>query len=141
MEFVGVESYDSKEVRAAERVMDSLLKAGGRLNEHYAAERRHQRTSYRSQVRIRIKNETYNGEADAEPFHEFSVYSPDLSGRGLSFIYPGELGCETICVGLPKTNGDLIWFTATIVRSRKTMEPRFWEYGVRFEDRLSESNN
>jgi hypothetical protein len=56
----------------------------------------------------------------------------------MSFLYTEQIRAETMFVGLgaglPK---DMRWFRAEVRRSRE-IQDGFWEYGVRFVERLTD---
>lgn len=123
------EHYTEKQKRSAQRLIESLVRTESRLSDHYSQVRSHQRQVCRNILLIRIPN--------GENTVGFSVYMRDISASGTSFLYPGVIEAQEILVGIPVTGREPTWFQGKVVRCKQVMNEDFWDYGVKFLQRLS----
>jgi len=128
--YLSVEKYSDRQQRLVRRLMESLTKSDSRLSEHYSHKRTHQRQRCHNVVLLRIPrpNDT--------PI-ELSAYMRDISAGGTSFVYPGDLEMRTIIVGIPIPGKETSWFEGEVVRCKQIMDEEFWDYGVRFRERIA----
>lgn len=124
------EQYTKRQQRLVCRLMDSLNKSESRLSEHYSHKRNHQRKPCSNYVLLRIpqKNDS--------PV-EVTAYMRDISAGGTAFLYPGDLALRTIIVGIPIPGKEPSWFEGEVVRCKQVMDEDFWDYGVRFRERIA----
>ncbi len=130
LDFVSAENYSEKQQRMVQRVLNLLARNDQRFSEHYNPVRKHQRQHCHNLLTIRVPG------GMAEEAVEFSVYMRDISPRGTSFVYPGMLDLTEILIGIPIPGRDMTWFQGKVVRCKQIMEEDFWEYGVKFTQRL-----
>lgn len=115
--------------RTITRVLDSLDKQDERLSGMYAGQRQHSRHDLRMMATVTLPG-TQEGLA-AQSLH---VWVRNISGAGMSFIYPQEIKHKHIIVGIDSAKGGTTWFNAEVMRARPSLE-EFWEYGVAFRER------
>lgn len=127
--YLSVQNYSEKQKREVFRLLDSLAKSENRLGEHYSLLRSHPRQRCQNILHLRLP--APSGEQVV-----VSAYMRDVSPGGTSFIYPGELDCHKIYVGIPIPGRDETWFQGEIVRRKQIMDQQFWDYGVKFKQRL-----
>ena len=134
--------------RSAQRVMDSLDRQDDRLNDHYSAQRKHERHELRTMAVVVLPSLSAgpaNGPetTDTQPATVASdperlvVWVRNVSPTGLSFIYPQEFAHKKLIVGLNPSPGSVTWFHAEVMRVRKALDG-FWEYGVAFRERAAQ---
>lgn len=129
--YLSIESYNERQNRSAQRVLDTLDQLDTRLSTHYSGKRRHTRVQYRGVGTVCIMN-LEQSVLDPSGPGSFSVHVRSLSQSGLSFIYPGEIFEKNVLIGLDQAGGGKTWFVAEVVRVKKIEEEAFWEYGVKF---------
>lgn len=130
LDYVSVENYSDRQRRSVQRVLDLLARNDHRFSDHYTPVRKHQRQHCHNLLTIRVPGLL------ADESAEFSVYMRDISPRGTSFVYPGMLDMTEIQIGIPIPGRDMTWFRGEVVRCKQVMEEDFWEYGVKFTQRL-----
>lgn len=128
MQVKSLDDYTPSELRAAERVLDSLDQLENRMEAHFARQRRHQRVQFRGKATVCIPVQS------GKPIR-FNVHARSLSQGGMSFICPEELDAERLIIGLHLADGELRWYHAAIIRKRDVLDEDFWEYGVAFQGR------
>ncbi|MCA8986340.1 MAG: PilZ domain-containing protein [Planctomycetaceae bacterium] len=128
--YYSVEQYPEKLSRTAQRILDTLDRGESRLHDHYSQVRGHQRTTCRKVINVRIPQ-------IGGPPQSFSVYMRDVSSGGAGFIYPGHIPEEKVMIGIPIPGRDDTWFEGKIVRRKEYIQEGFWDYGVKFTDRLT----
>lgn len=130
IDYLSVEQYSEKQMKAAVRLLEIISRNDIRLSEHYGQIRSHQRKKCHNILFIRIPHPSQ------QPI-SFSVYMRDISPGGTSFLYPGEIGCSQIMVGIPIHERGETWFRGNIVRCKQIMGEQYWDYGVKFSERLT----
>lgn len=120
---------DAAQSRIAQRILDTLDRVDDRLSEHYARQRKQQRTGFRSVVALLVPSDK-----PGEPPLRVDAIARNLSPSGLSFIHEGRLETKRIIVGL-MADLNTVWFQADVVRARE-VEAGFWEFGIAFRQRM-----
>lgn len=128
--YINIDEYSDRQNRAAQRILDALDRGETRLQEHYTQVRNHKRASCRKVINIRIPV------PGSEPL-AFSVFMRDVSSSGAGFIYPGPIHADQVLIGIPIPGREDTWFQGTIARRKEFVQEGFWDYGVRFTDRLT----
>jgi hypothetical protein len=129
---ISVESYNSKQQKSVERILESLDNMNDRQVTVYSRHRAYERKKIRGYALVRIVNTD-----NIEQAIEFRVYIHNVSSGGMCFICPDEIQEKDVLIGLLKPdNTPSVWFKSQIVRKKEIIEEGFWEYGVAFKSRL-----
>lgn len=136
MEYVSADDYSEKQIRAAQRVLDSLDHLDKRMASVYTKLRNHGRRHFRKLVYVVVPDPIYPCPTQDSP-NFMKVWARSISQSGLSFICPLRIPVTMVMVGLPVQDGEISWFNAELVRCREFAGDGFWEYGVSFRARAT----
>jgi len=128
-------STEAKRAEAQE-VIDILNRWDARMNGHQTQKRSNDRVSYSS--RVCLYPDARNG-ANEQGQEGLTVWSRNVSARGIAFIYKGQIEWRRVLLCLDPDSGELTWMHAEIVRSR-SVHNEFWDYGARFIRRAPTEN-
>lgn len=128
---IGVEHYDEKRQRAAQRVLDTLDRLDEREGKIYDRDR--QRRQFRSLITVSVADPD-NPILKPGPENSFRAWGRSISETGLAFIHVEPIKHDAMLIRLDLGEKP-IWFRAQAVRSREFAEEGFFEFGVRFFDR------
>lgn len=119
---------DPKVAKQATRVMDMLDRWDDRLQDHYGRQRKHNRSSLRTVITLRMMMDGPDG---PEPVMK-AAWTRNISQGGMSFILPDQIPVTRLLAGLKMSgDGPESWFHIEICRSREVQDG-FWEYGAVF---------
>ena len=123
-------SSNSTDVRRAEaqEVIDILNRWDAKMNGHQTQRRAHERVPY--SVRICLFRRERKSAAEP-PKPGLTVWSRNVSPKGIGFIYKGRIEWKRVLLCLDPDSGGATWMHAEIVRSR-SVHNGFWDYGARF---------
>lgn len=132
--YFSVDQYSPKQEKSAHRLLESLERNELRTQSVYNTQRSTPRRSFGGTIEVTLKNPYPVSEEKQN--ETITVYSADISGGGAGFIYPGEITQSELIVQIPINGRDPLIFKGTIVRRKEIVEEQFWEYGVKFIERL-----
>ncbi|QDT39916.1 PilZ domain-containing protein [Stratiformator vulcanicus] len=130
MSVTSVTEFNDKQLRASQRVLDTLDRLDARTDDHYATKRQYERRTFRGQATLLMS--TFG---DDDVRRQVKVWTRSISASGLSFICPGIINGDKVVIGLDIPDKETAWFDAEIKRRRKVPDETFWEYGVAFHGR------
>jgi hypothetical protein len=126
-------TLDARLIRSLTRVLDTLDKWDERLTDHYASQRKHDRTGLRSPVTVRIPCTGSDGQPAPVTVE---AWMRNVSSGGMSFISETKFEATRILVGFRLNGLQETWYHAEVMRAREVVD-RFWEYGVAFRGKAN----
>lgn len=133
------QAFTESQWRAVHRILDSMDRAAQRTEKLYSRVRKHARKSYRGPLTIFIPHEEHdtppaNGQDGCCP-----AWSYSLSQGGVGLIALECVSVPEFWVGVQLPNNTMRWMNGRIVRRRRIPEEDFFDYGVSFAAKATET--
>lgn len=125
------EMINERDLRALERILETLDKCEQRSEVQFARHRQHERKPYRAVVSLFEPSAACPFPLEGTENLPYG-YAYSLSQGGMGFLTLESFWGPQIAVGLHLPNGTVKWKIGRVVRQRPVPNERFTDYGVAF---------